>query len=106
MQYRLTPKETVDLWNRGIVPDAEKGELCLYTIVDTEENLAIQTNLRIEIDLADRDEFDRGNSWYHSFRVFSFSENCLSWIAENTDIQWEMMDSVLEQREDLSSIYS
>ena len=36
--------------------------------------------------------------WYHSFRVFTFSENCLDWIGTHTDLEWETMDRVNADR--------
>ena len=96
--YRLSPKEAVELWNRAMLPDAEKGNLCLYTIADTEENLKTQTSLRIEINLYDQAQSTTPYYWYHSFRVFTFSENCLDWIGTHTDLEWETMDRVNADR--------
>ena len=97
--YRLSPSETVELWNLAMLPDAEEGNLSLYTIADTEENLKTQTNLRIEINLFDQDQLYEPYYWYHSYRVFTFSKHCLDWIEKNTDLQWETMGEILAQKE-------
>ncbi len=96
--YRLSPSETVELWNLAMLPDAEEGNLSLYTISDTEENLKKQTNLRIEINLFDQDQLLEPYYWYHSYRVFTFSEHCLEWIEKNTGLQWDTMNKISEQR--------
>ena len=96
--YRLTPQETVELWNTAMLPDAEEGKLSLYTLVDTEENLKTQTNLRIEINLYDESHIYEPNTWYHSYRVFTFSERCLDWIEEHTGLEWSTMDQVSEEQ--------
>ena len=96
--YRLSPKETVELWNSAMLPDAEAGNLCLYTIADTEENLKTQTSLRIEINLFDQTRSKEPYYWYHSFRVFTFSENCIDWIETHTNLEWETMDRVTSDR--------
>ena len=80
--YRLSPQETVELWNLAMLPDAEEGNLSLYTIVDTEENMKTQTNLRIDINLFD-----------------GVSERCLDWIEEHTKLDWETLDVVTAERE-------
>lgn len=98
-QYRLTPKETVDLWNSAMLLDAEEGRLCLYTIVDTPQNLSTQTNLRIEINLFDEQRQSEPYYWYHSFRVFTFSEHCLDWIGTHTDLDWTNMEEIVETRQ-------
>ena len=98
--YRLTPEETVELWNSAMLPDAEDGNLSLYTIVDTEENLKTQTNLRIDINLFDQLRIQEPNYWYHSYRVFTFSEHCLEWIEEHAHLEWETLADVYEAQTD------
>ena len=97
--YRLSPQETVELWNLAMLPDAEKGNLSLYTIVDTEENMKTQTNLRIDINLFDETRTHEPYYWGHSYRVFTFSEHCLDWIETHTKLEWETMDIVTAERE-------
>lgn len=96
--FRLNPQEMVSLWNEAMLPDAEDGHLSLYTIVDTEENLKAQTNLRIDINLFDQSRTNDPAYWYHSYRVFTSSERCLKWIAEHTDLDWTTMDRVYEEQ--------
>ncbi|MBQ9662430.1 MAG: hypothetical protein IJV40_04690 [Oscillospiraceae bacterium] len=98
--YRLTPEETVELWNTAMLPDAADGNLSLFTIADTEENLKTQTNLRIDINLFDQLRLHDPHYWYHSYRVFTFSERCLEWIEEHCDLEWENMADVYEARTD------
>ena len=97
--YRLSPQETVELWNLAMLPDAEEGKLSLYTIVDTEENMKTQTNLRIDINLFDETRTHDPYYWNHSYRVFTFSERCLDWIEEHTKLDWETLDVVTAERE-------
>ena len=97
--YRLSPQETLELWNMAMLPDAEDGNLSLYTIVDTEENMKTQTNLRIDINLYDETRTHDPYHWDHSYRVFTFSERCLEWIEEHTKLEWETMDVVTAKRE-------
>ena len=97
--YRLSPQETLELWNMAMLPDAEDGNLSLYTIVDTEENMKTQTNLRIDINLFDETRTHNPYHWDHSYRVFTFSERCLEWIEEHTKLEWETMDVVTAERE-------
>ena len=97
--YRLSPQETLELWNMAMLPDAEDGNLSLYTIVDTEENMKTQTNLRIDINLYDETRTHDPYHWDHSYRVFTFSEHCLEWIEEHTKLDWETMDVVTAKRE-------
>ena len=97
--YRLSPQETVELWNLAMLPDAEEGNLSLYTIVDTEENMKTQTNLRIDINLFDETRTHDPYYWNHSYRVFTFSERCLDWIEEHTKLNWETLDVVTAERE-------
>ena len=97
--YRLSPQETVELWNLAMLPDAEEGNLSLYTIVDTEENMKTQTNLRIDINLFDETRTHDPYYWNHSYRVFTFSERCLDWIEEHTKLDWETLDVVTAERE-------
>ena len=97
--YRLTPQETVELWNMAMLPDAEEGNLSLYTIVDTEENMKTQTNLRIDINLFDETRMQAPYYWGHSYRVFTFSEHCLDWIEAHTKLEWETLDVVTAERE-------
>ena len=97
--YRLSPQETLELWNMAMLPDAEDGNLSLYTIVDTEENMKTQTNLRIDINLYDETHTHDPYHWDHSYRVFTFSEHCLEWIEEHTKLDWETMDVVTAKRE-------
>ena len=97
--YRLTPKETVELWNMAMLPDAEEGNLSLYTIVDTEENMKTQTNLRIDINLFDETRMQAPYYWGHSYRVFTFSEHCLDWIEAHTKLEWKTLDVVTAERE-------
>ena len=97
--YRLSPQETVELWNLAMLPDAEDGNLSLYTIVDTEENMKTQTNLRIDINLFDESRTYNPYYWDHSYRVFTFSERCLDWIETHTKLEWETMDAVTAERE-------
>ena len=97
--YRLTPQETLELWNMAMLPDAEDGNLSLYTIVDTEENMKTQTNLRIDINLFDETRTSDPYYWNHSYRVFTFSERCLDWIEEHTKLEWETLDTVTAKRE-------
>ena len=97
--YRLSPQETLELWNMAMLPDAEDGNLSLYTIVDTEENMKTQTNLRIDINLYDETRTHDPYHWDHSYRVFTFSERCLEWIEEHTKLDWETMDVVTAKRE-------
>ena len=92
--YRLTPQETVELWNLAMLPDASEGNLSLYTIVDTPENMKTQTSLRIDINLFDESRTQSPYYWGHSYRVFTFSEHCLDWIGEHTNLEWETMDQV------------
>ena len=97
--YRLSPQETLELWNMAMLPDAEDGNLSLYTIVDTEENMKTQTNLRIDINLFDETRTHDPYYWNHSYRVFTFSERCLDWIEEHTKLDWETLDVVTAERE-------
>ena len=97
--YRLSPRETVELWNMAMLPDAEDGNLSLYTVVDTEENMKTQTNLRIDINLYDETRTSGPYYWNHSYRVFTFSERCLDWIEEHTKLEWETLDTVTAERE-------
>ena len=97
--YRLSPQETLELWNMAMLPDAEDGNLSLYTIVDTEENMKTQTNLRIDINLFDETHTHNPYYWNHSYRVFTFSERCLDWIEEHTKLDWETLDVVTAERE-------
>ena len=97
--YRLSPQETVELWNLAMLPDAEEGNLSLYTIVDTEENMKTQTNLRIDINLFDETRTHDPYYWNHSYRVFTFSERCLDWIEEHTKLDWETMDVVTAKQQ-------
>ena len=97
--YRLSPQETLELWNMAMLPDAEDGNLSLYTIVDTEENMKTQTNLRIDINLYDETRTHDPYHWDHSYRVFTFSERCLDWIEEHTKLEWETLDVVTAERE-------
>ena len=97
--YRLSPRETLELWNMAMLPDAEDGNLSLYTIVDTEENMKTQTNLRIDINLYDETRTSDPYYWNHSYRVFTFSERCLDWIEEHTKLEWETLDTVTAKRE-------
>lgn len=97
--YRLSPQETVELWNLAMLPDAEEGNLSLYTVVDTEENMKTQTNLRIDINLYDETRTSDPYYWNHSYRVFTFSERCLDWIEEHTKLEWETLDTVTAERE-------
>ena len=97
--YRLSPRETVELWNMAMLPDAEDGNLSLYTVVDTEENMKTQTNLRIDINLYDATRTSDPYYWNHSYRVFTFSERCLDWIEEHTKLEWETLDTVTAERE-------
>ena len=97
--YRLSPQETVELWNLAMLPDAEEGNLSLYTIVDTEENMKTQTNLRIDINLFDETRTHDPYYWNHSYRVFTFSERCLDWIEGHTKLDWETMDVVTAKQQ-------
>ena len=97
--YRLSPRETLELWNMAMLPDAEDGNLSLYTVVDTEENMKTQTNLRIDINLFDETRTSDPYYWNHSYRVFTFSERCLDWIEEHTKLEWETLDTVTAERE-------
>ena len=97
--YRLSPRETLELWNMAMLPDAEDGNLSLYTVVDTEENMKTQTNLRIDINLYDETRTSDPYYWNHSYRVFTFSERCLDWIEEHTKLEWETLDTVTAERE-------
>ena len=99
VQHRLTPQEAVDLWNHAMLPDAAEQKLSLYTIVDTEKNLSFQTNLWIEIVLDGGENKAIPENWSHSYRVFTFSDNCLDWIAEHTDLEWETMTELNRERE-------
>ena len=98
-QRRLTAEEVMDLWESAMLPDAENGSLALYTILDTDENLKTQTNLRIEISLADGSVGQDGAvNWYHSYRVFTFSDHCLDWIREHTELEWKTMKEVRDEQ--------
>ena len=103
--YRLTPRETVELWNTAMLPDASEGNLSLYTIVDTDENLKTQTSLRVEINLYDRNQNYDPYVWHHSYRVFTFSEHALEWIKEHAGLEWETMDEVTAARYGQESEY-
>ena len=105
MQRRLTQKEFVDLWESSMVPDAEDGKLCLFTIVDTEQNLESQTNMRIEVSMQDLQNSTAQRYWYHSFRVFTFSDRCLDWIQKHTDLDWTTMSEVREEQNRLEADY-
>jgi ABC-2 type transport system permease protein len=105
-QKRLTQRELVDLWESAMVPDAEDGNLCLLTIADTENNLKTQTNMRIEVSLQDFQNSQEQRYWYHSFRVFTFSDRCLDWIRENTDLEWTTMAAVREEQNLLEAQYA
>ena len=105
-QKRLTQRELVDLWESAMVPDAEDGKLCLLTIADTENNLKTQTNMRIEVSLQDFQNSQEQRYWYHSFRVFTFSDRCLDWIRENTDLEWTTMAAVREEQNLLEAQYA
>ena len=85
---QLNWEELQDLWTNGMIPDAEAGHFSLYTLVDTETNMALQTNLWIDITLKNPDSSAGQQYWNHSYRVFVDSENTLRWIEENTDISW------------------
>ena len=98
IQLRLTQQEFADLWENAMMPDAEEGKLCLFTIADTEKNLSTQTNMNIEVSMQNLEINGMQRYWYHSFRVFTFSDRCLDWIQKNTDIEWQtLMDVRLEQ---------
>ena len=88
-----------------MVPDAEDGKLCLFTIVDTEQNLESQTNMRIEVSMQDLQNSSAQRYWYHSFRVFTFSGRCLDWIQEHTDLDWTTMSEVREEQNRLEADY-
>ena len=105
-QKRLIQRELVDLWESAMVPDAEDGNFCLLTIADTENNLKTQTNMRIEVSLQDFQNSPEQRYWYHSFRVFTFSDRCLDWIRENTDLEWTTMDAVREEQNSLEAQYA
>ena len=106
IQRRLTPQEFVDLWESAMVPDAEDGNLCLLTIADTEDNLKTQTNMRIEVSMQDLRNSAEQRYWYHSFRVFTFSDRCLDWIRENSDLEWTTMYAVREEQNSLEALYA
>lgn len=106
IQRRLTPQEFVDLWESAMVPDAEDGNLCLLTIADTEDNLKTQTNMRIEVSMQDLRNSAEQRYWYHSFRVFTFSDCCLDWIRENSDLEWTTMYAVREEQNSLEALYA
>ena len=95
--YRLTPQEMVSLWNEAMLPDSQEGHLSLYTIVDTEENMKTQTNLRIDINLFDQTRTSDPAYWYHSYRIFTSSERCLDWIEKHTDLEWTTLDQTVEE---------
>ena len=100
-QYRLSAEEVLDLWQNAMLPDAGEGKLALYTVNDTEENLSTQTNLRIEISLSDAVEgqYDtEQHYWYHSFRVFTFSDRSLDWIRQHTGLEWKTMKQVRDEQ--------
>ena len=102
-QHRLSEEEVLDLWQNAMLPDAEEGKLGLYTVNDTEENLGTQTNFRIEISLSDAVEgqYDTAGEqhyWYHSYRVFTFSERCLNWIRDHTELDWKTMKQVRDEQ--------
>lgn len=99
-QYRLTPQEFLELWTKAMVPDAKEGNLCLYTLADTEQNLSTQTNLRIEVSMQDNQSGNGVNYWYHSFRVFTFSDRCLEWIENHTDLKWTTMHELRMEQND------
>ena len=98
--YRMTPEETLELWETAMIPDAEEGNLSLYTIADTEENLSTQTNLTIDINLFDPSHKHDPSYWFHSYRVFTFSEHCLEWIEEHANLEWETMTELLDKTAD------
>ena len=105
MQRRLTQQEFMDLWKTAMVPDAEEQKLCLFTIADTEKNLAMQTNMRIEVSMQDMDKNSMQRYWYHSFRVFTFSDRCLDWIQRNTDLEWQTLLDVRMEEMELNQEY-
>ena len=92
-EYRLSAKECEELWNTAMLPDSAEGRLSLYTLVDTPVNMGTQTNLRVYIQLFNRNDADP-IYWSHSFRVFTFSERVLAWIEENTDIDWMTLTEI------------
>ena len=93
-EYRLTPKQAAELWRTAILPDGEDQKICLYTICDTEENLKTQTNLTIYIETQREEPDGETRYWGHEFRVFTFSQRCLEWIEENTDLSWTSLSEL------------
>ena len=71
--YRLSPQETLELWNMAMLP--------------------------VDINLFDESRMQTPYYWGHSYRVFTFSEHCLEWIEEHTKLDWETMDVVTAKRE-------
>ena len=78
----LTPAQAVSLWQEGIIPDAEAGNLSRWHIRDNPASDAEQTNLTIEI--IRRVQREDGMTVDHlDEQVLYTSENTLRWLREN-----------------------
>ncbi len=97
--YRLTPKQAEELWKTAMLPDGEDQKICIYTICDTEDNLKTQTNMTVYIEAQREDQNGETRYWGHDFRIFTFSQRCLDWIEENTDISWISLSELYAMRE-------
>ncbi len=100
LETQLSNEEFLDLWNNAIIPDAAEQKICLYTLCDTEKNLSEQTNLSIYVLLGpnpSRPVTNNPRYWNHTFRVFTYSDRTLAWIAEHTDLSWTTLDEVYSQ---------
>ena len=94
----LTSAQAVSLWQEGIVPDAQAGNIALWRIRDDPAEDAERTNMSVTI--IRRVQREDGMTMVHlDEQVLTTSENTLRWFRDNLGLEPEKVPPAAGEKE-------